>query len=241
MWTIRHFFDGEYGCEEKSVRKCVVTLQDEENHTVSLTVDDDWVTQQGLAEGDAFPYELFDICDEDGKPTGSIVERSYAHKYGIRHRTAHIWVVRTENGRKQVLLQKRAMNKDSFPGRFDTSSSGHIQAGDEPLDSAGRELYEELGIAAGAEDLKYAGYFDVRYEKEFHGKLFKDNEFAYVYCYDKPVDIAELVLQKEELDCVEWFDLEAVTAACAVHDPKFCVPGGGLAVITRYLRKRNED
>ena len=79
--------------------------------------------------------EYIDIVDEQGNPTGEKVERSIAHSQGIRHRTAHIWIVRKVNGRYQVLMQKRAMNKESFPGMFDTSSAGHIQAGDEPLES----------------------------------------------------------------------------------------------------------
>jgi len=48
------------------------------------------------------------------------------------------------------------MNKDSFPCRYDTSSAGHIQAGDEPLESAVRELSEELGIQANPDDLRFA-------------------------------------------------------------------------------------
>ena len=92
--------------------------------------------------------ELFDIVDENGNPTGDKVSRSEAHAKGIRHRTAHIWVIRDNEGKKEVLLQKRALNKDSFPGKYDTSSAGHIQAGDEPLESALRELSEELGIEA---------------------------------------------------------------------------------------------
>ena len=38
--------------------------------------------------------ELFDIIDENGNPTGKIVERSIAHAEGIPHRTAHIWIIR---------------------------------------------------------------------------------------------------------------------------------------------------
>ena len=41
----------------------------------------------------------FDIVDEKGQPKGETVTRSQAHAEGIRHRTAHIWVVR-ENGDK---------------------------------------------------------------------------------------------------------------------------------------------
>ena len=76
--------------------------------------------------------EIFDICDEKGLPTGDMVSREEAHARGIRHRTAHVWIVREVQGRYQVLLQRRSMNKDSFPGQLDTSSAGHIPAGQEP-------------------------------------------------------------------------------------------------------------
>ena len=90
--------------------------------------------------------ELFDVIDSKGNPAGQIVSREKAHAEGIPHRTAHIWIIRKKEGKVQILLQKRSQNKDSFPGKFDTSSAGHIQAGDEPLESALRELKEELGI-----------------------------------------------------------------------------------------------
>lgn len=89
--------------------------------------------------------ELFDVIDSKGNPTGQIVSREKAHAEGIPHRTVHIWIIREKEGRVQILLQKRSQNKDSFPGKFDTSSAGHIQAGDEPLESAIRELKEESG------------------------------------------------------------------------------------------------
>ena len=144
--------------------------------------------------------EYFDVCDAAGEPTGAVVARDVAHREGIRHRTAHVWVVRRVGGRWQVLLQKRAAHKDSFPGKYDTSSAGHVRAGDAPLESAIRELEEELGIRAAPEELSYAGSFDIKYEKEFHGRLFRDNEFAQVYVYDRPVDVAALRLQAEEVE-----------------------------------------
>ena len=109
--------------------------------------------------------EIFDVVDEEGRPTGETVSRQEAHEKGIRHRTAHIWVIRREPGKGgiQILLQKRAMDKDSFPGQYDTSSAGHIHAGDEPRISAVRELQEELGIEVRPEELKFAGKFRVHY------------------------------------------------------------------------------
>ena len=159
--------------------------------------------------------ELLDVVDENGKPTGETVERKTAHSDGIRHRTAHVWIVRKSDEGAEVLLQKRAMNKDSFPGRYDTSSAGH---------------------KASVDDLQFADTFVIQYDKEFYGKMFKDREIAFVYVYTKPVNIDELTLQKEELDGVEWFNLEYVYEECRKHNQKFCAPVGGLEIVRRYVR-----
>ncbi len=179
--------------------------------------------------------EYFDICDEKGIPSGETIERSEAHAHGVLHRTAHIWVTRSVNGKRQVLLQQRSFQKDSYPGLFDTSSAGHIQAGDEPLESALRELQEELGIEAKEEQLHFAGTFRIRYSEEFYGRPFHDNEIVFVYVYQEPVNIDELQIQKEELECVRWFDLEEVYEACLKNREDICVPAGGLKVLMNYL------
>ena len=51
--------------------------------------------------------ELLDIVDENGIPTGAVIDRETAHREGIRHRTAHLWLLRRREGQVQVLLQKR--------------------------------------------------------------------------------------------------------------------------------------
>lgn len=179
--------------------------------------------------------ELFDVIDSKGNPTGQIVSREKAHAEGIMHRTAHIWIIREMDGRVQILLQKRSQNKDSFPGKFDTSSAGHIQAGDEPLESALRELKEELGISAAPEQLHFAGTFPISFVKEFYGKVFRDEEVAFVYIYKEPVNTEELILQKEEVETVQWFDLEEVFMECEKRRDVFCVPVEGLKLVQRYL------
>ena len=174
--------------------------------------------------------ELLDICNEEGFPTGETVE-------GILHRTAHVWVVREVDGRTQVLLQKRSMDKDSYPGMYDTSSAGHIPAGAEPLESALRELGEELGIHAGPEDLTYIGMFHVEYEEEFYGELFHDNEIIRAFLYRKPVNIEKLKLQKSEVDEVRWFDLDGIYEEILSGDSDvFCVNPNGMKVLVDYLK-----
>ena len=179
--------------------------------------------------------EIFDIVDENGMPTGETVQRTVAHDKGIRHRTAHIWIVRNTDNGCEVLLQQRSYNKDSFPGRYDTSSAGHIRAGDEPLDSALRELGEELGIKAEPAALTYIGKFPIQYEREFFGKPFRDCEVAFVYLYTEPVDINALTLQADEVESVKWFAIDEVYKACVNHSPEFCVPVDGLNLVRRYM------
>lgn len=179
--------------------------------------------------------EIFDIVDENGIPTGETIQRTVAHDKGIRHRTAHIWIVRNTDNGCEVLLQQRSYNKDSFPGRYDTSSAGHIRAGDEPLDSALRELGEELGIKAESAALTYIGKFPIQYEREFFGKPFRDCEVAFVYLYTEPVDINALTLQADEVESVKWFAIDEVYKACVNHSPEFCVPVDGLNLVRRYM------
>ena len=179
--------------------------------------------------------EILDICNEDGIPTGKTVSRETAHRDGILHRTAHVWIVRKKAGGYDVLLQKRSLRKESFPGLYDTSSAGHIPSGEEPLPSALRELKEELGIAAQPSDLMFAGMFRIQFEKEFHGKPFRDNEVTSVFVYREPVRIDGLTLQKSEVDEVRWFDLEDVYREIQTSRNRFCVPLVGMQVLRDYL------
>ncbi len=179
--------------------------------------------------------EYLDLVDGAGRPTGTVVSREEAHREGLPHRTAHVWIVRKTASGYDVLLQKRSEEKESFPGLYDTSSAGHIPAGDEPLPAALRELAEELGITAAPEHLRYAGSFRVRYEKEFHGRMFRDNEFTSVYVYDAPVDIGALRLQRSEVSEVRWFNLETVRDEIRRSRDRFCVPAAGLEVLMRCL------
>ena len=115
--------------------------------------------------------EMLDVVDEQGNPTGEVVTRELAHREGIRHRTAHVWIIRQKAGRLEVLLQKRSANKDSYPGCYDISSAGHIPAGADFIPSALRELQEELGVTAQAEALIYCCLRRLKFQKTFQLEL----------------------------------------------------------------------
>ncbi len=166
--------------------------------------------------------EILDIVDEFGNPTGETVDRQTAHKRGIRHRTAHVWILRKAASGLEVLLQKRSKIKDSNPGCYDISSAGHIPCGQDFLTSALRELQEELGITdVSAEDLHYCGQRIIKVQKVFHGELFIDNQISNIYCLWRDVDPAHLKLQESEVEDVIWINLNRCKELVRVEDKSF--------------------
>ena len=189
--------------------------------SLKLRYQDDLLKEAVL---DGKPLELLDLLREDGEPSGQVRWRTLVHLHGDWHRTSHVWVVRKRaDGGHDLLLQKRSGEKDSFAGCYDISSAGHIPAGQDYLESALRELKEELGITAKPEELRLVGVHDGRYEGEFGGQIFKNHEKSHVFVYEKPVEIEDLKLQKEEVESVKWMKIEDVLASVKAHDPGYCL------------------
>ena len=152
--------------------------------------------------------ELLDIVDENGLPTGETTDRATAHREGLRHRTAHLWLLRRRQGLVELLLQRRSMEKDSYPGCYDISSAGHIPAGVDFIPSALRELKEELGLAARPEELIFCGVRRFEYRDTFHGQPFHDNQVSRVYALWRDVEPEALTLQADEVASVRWMAYE---------------------------------
>ena len=88
--------------------------------------------------------EIYDVVDKMDQVVGQASRREI-HQKNLLHRSIHILVFNFQN---EVFLQKRSMAKDENPGLWDTSSAGHVDAGESYNDCAHRELWEELGIKA---------------------------------------------------------------------------------------------
>jgi len=167
--------------------------------------------------------EILDIVDEMGNPTGQTVERDIAHEEGIMHRTSHVWLVRKKQGRIQVLLQKRSETKESFPGCYDISSAGHIPAGMGFVESAIKELEEELGISACDGDLIFCGDRIVIWDDFFCFKPFHDRKYSRVFILWRDMAVDEFILEKEEIESVIWIDLDECIAAVENNKIKHCI------------------
>ena len=86
--------------------------------------------------------EIFDVVDANDQVTGTAT-RGEVHANQLIHRAVHVFVF---NKRGDLLLQQRSHLKDVHPGLWDSSVSGHLDAGEDYPAAALRELAEEMGI-----------------------------------------------------------------------------------------------
>jgi 16S rRNA (adenine1518-N6/adenine1519-N6)-dimethyltransferase len=93
--------------------------------------------------------EIFDVVDEENRVIRQ-ASRFEVHRDRLKHRAVHIFVF---NKSGELFLQKRSRWKDMHPGRWDSSASGHLNAGQEYDETAVRELEEELGVEAEVESV----------------------------------------------------------------------------------------
>lgn len=183
--------------------------------------------------------EYLDVLDEKTLKVCTSKPRSEVHKKGLLHQTSHVWIVREKNNKFEVLLQKRSPNKDSFPDLWDTSSAGHVPAGEDPKASAIRELEEELGIKLAEDKLFHIMDWRHMYDKIFHNKEFHDNELIHLFvCNGQDIDEKTIQFQKEEISDVKWFDLDAVLEEVeSGKDDFFCLNPKSARALKKYLLK----
>lgn len=145
--------------------------------------------------------EIIDILDSDGNTTGKTSLKSVAHQKGLFHATVHIWFYTTD---KQILLQKRSANKNTFPNLWDISVAGHIAAGEKIENAAIREIEEEIGLRIHKNELQKIG---VKKSTVKHKNGIIDNQFHHIFIVKLTCKLTELKKQKEEVAELQLVDL----------------------------------
>ncbi|MCA1645563.1 MAG: NUDIX domain-containing protein [Chloroflexi bacterium] len=129
------------------------------------------------------PTELLEVFDAAGKPTGRSSPRAAVHLDGDWHQAFQCWILR--RGGQEVVLQRRSLVKDTFPGCWDAAAAGHWRFGETAAEAA-REVAEELGLQVNFADLVYRG----REPTEHHlpnGLIDREHHQVYVLELDKPL------------------------------------------------------
>lgn len=93
---------------------------------------------------------MLEIVNTDGTVIRTAPRSEIHGNPALLHKVVHVLVF---NAKGELLLQKRALNKDVAPGKWDTSVGGHVAPAEDLLLSAQREMEEELGVIA--EDIRF--------------------------------------------------------------------------------------
>ena len=162
--------------------------------------------------------ELVELLSENGENTGRFKPRDLVHKTGEWHGSVHVWLAEGT----RVLLQKRAVNKESYPGLYDVSAAGHICAGESHMEAAVRETGEELGVHAEKGGFRYLGMQKMCIRHEASG--FISNEFNHIYLLRARPDFFPLVPDQTEIESLRWIEISEVEADLRRGDPRYCIP-----------------
>lgn len=148
--------------------------------------------------------EIFDVVDENDV----VIEqrtRAQVHALALRHRSIHLIV---ENAAGEILLQKRSMQKDSHPGMWESSVSGHLDQGETYEQAVLRETKEEIGITIRPPQrlFKLPAQEDTGWE------------FACVY---KTISEGPFQAAPDEIDELKWFTRARLVQEIQANSDRF--------------------
>ena len=162
--------------------------------------------------------EIFDIVDNSDSVVGS-ASRDEIHRSSHLHRSTHLLLFDSDG---RVLLQKRSSGKDRFPGRWDSSVSGHVDSGEGYDECVVREAFEEIGLDLGIVPERM---FKIGACEE------TDNEFTWVYRHKSE---GPFVVSEEEISEVRWFSGEEVDEMLLEDEEVF---SPSFAIVWRRLNR----
>jgi len=150
--------------------------------------------------------EWFDVVNERDEVIGRERRRD-VHARGLWHRAVHVLVF---DAAGRVFLQKRSMKKDLSPGLWDSSCSGHLDAGEDYDAAAVRELGEEIGMHVASAPARW-----------FRLTACAETGWEFVWVYRLRHD-GPFVLHPEEIERGEWVAPAELARWLAARPEDFC-------------------
>ncbi len=157
------------------------------------------------------------IVDDRNRVVGAL-PREDMRRRRLPHRATFILVF---DSKGRLLVQKRTLTKDLYPGYFDLAAGGVVVEGESYEDSAEREAEEELGICGVALERQFDFYFEDRGNRCF-GRV-------YACVCDGPFR-----LQPEEVVSVEFRPVDEVLGGAVAP-----VTPDTLEALKRYISIKN--
>ena len=147
--------------------------------------------------------EIWDAYYVDGTSAGAELVRGEPIPEGLYHIVCEIMVRHTDG---DILLMRRDLSKQIYPGAWEASAGGSALKGEDPLTCAHRELREETGIADGT--FAYVDRWPFRDGGLFHGWICTTD-------WDK----SAITLQEGETMDTRWITPEEFKTF--LHTPEF--------------------
>ena len=107
--------------------------------------------------------EYFPLVNNKGETIGKATRRECHSGTKWLHPVIHLHIF---NEKGELYLQKRSMNKDIQPGKWDTAVGGHVDYGETVEEALKREAWEELGITDFTPEKITSYIFESDIEKE---------------------------------------------------------------------------
>jgi len=161
--------------------------------------------------------EYLDIWNDVGQPTGKKCLKDEAHQKGWFHPTVHIWFY---TDTPSLLLQKRGLSKQTYPGFWDVSVAGHVSAGETILQGALREVKEEIGLCIKQKDLRL---LDVRKNTNRFDNGIIDCEFQHVFLAKLETSVSKLKIQEAEVYAIRLFSFKELQKCRLKTHPKYTI------------------
>ena len=163
--------------------------------------------------------ELVAVYDAAGRVAGSAT-RGRMRAEGLWHAAGEVLVLSPDGA--SVYVHRRTDTKDIYPGMHDCWAGGVVAAGEDPADTAARELDEELGVTARPE----FAFRTVHTEGtvRFHAYLYEVR-------WGGPV-----VHQPEEVAAGGWMPLEELRER--LNDPLWPFVPDGRQFLAEWLARR---
>ena len=164
--------------------------------------------------------ELLDVYDDNGKKTGKVVEIGIDDSAFEKGEHIAVAIIYIENSKGEFLIQKTSKEK----GGIYSSTGGHVDHNEEPIDSIVREVKEELGLEISKNDIADLGYLVVDFLVRF------------VFYMKKDIDIESLTIKKDEVESVSFMTIQELRKIIN----KGLMHKGHLKVLDRVLDYKNK-
>lgn len=139
--------------------------------------------------------EYLDIVNENDEVIGRDT-RANIHTQHLIHRGIHVFVL---NSKHEILIQKRAADRDYYPSYYDASVGAQVKSGETYEQSARREMQEELGF----QPKKLINICD------YHSYSDRQRENRRLFTY---IHNGIIKFDRKEVESIQWLSVNKIQA-----------------------------